>query len=471
MNATIPLAEPRLNLGSIVRLVQAGDYAKARATLLRIAPEHPRDAQLQQLLGHACLNLGQLAEAIAAYEKAVSLAPGDAATSACLALALQLAGKSAPAKMAAHRALAIDPHEIVALKVMARVAVDQQAGEEALAWCDRLAGIAPTDTDLANLRDAAESIIASATRTLADLPDENLRQHLQALLDEVGFRRLQKIGFHLQANDYYSPLNDCKFLEENLDLWTKPNPEPVCINWRRAAQLTLAGDLSPFIAELCDVPTQPPADQSAYGWKNNFWENADALVQYSLVRHFRPTRYVEIGCGWSSLMLKRALARNATDGAPCAVTLIEPYPNENLFRHFPPDWTIHLQMIQRADPAIFESLEAGDVLFYDGSHCSKVASDVNWFFFEVLPRVKPGVIIHLHDISLPQEYPHPWIFDRGQTWNEQYVLQAFLMHNPAYEVLIANRYLFMHHAAELKPLYHNLQPVFGSSFWMHKVAA
>jgi SAM-dependent methyltransferase len=78
------------------------------------------------------------------------------------------------------------------------------------------------------------------------------------------------------------------------------------------------------------------------------------------------------------------------------------------------------------------------------------------------------VLIHIHDISLPQEYPPPWIFDRGQTWNEQYVLQAFLMHNQAYKILIANRYLFCHRQNELENLFQKIQPVYGSSFWMEK---
>lgn len=88
-----------------------------------------------------------------------------------------------------------------------------------------------------------------------------------------------------------------------------------------------------FLGELADVPDEGPADGSRYGWKNHFWESADAMVHYGLVRAKRPARYVEVGCGWSSLLLAQALQRNAAEGHPCDVTLIEPYPRETIFDH------------------------------------------------------------------------------------------------------------------------------------------
>ena len=176
-------------------------------------------------------------------------------------------------------------------------------------------------------------------------------------------------------------------------------------------------------------------------------------------------KYVEIGCGWSSMLLQRALEKN---GTPCQVTLIEPYPNERIFSTLPKDWVHYPLMLQRAHLEIFESLSSGDVLFYDGSHCSKVASDVNFLFFEVLPRLQPGVLIHFHDIFLPDDYPEDWIFHRGQTWNEQYLLQAFLMNNSKYRVLIANRWLFRRSMEHLDRIYKGVQPSFGCSFWIVK---
>ena len=83
-------------------------------------------------------------------------------------------------------------------------------------------------------------------------------------------------------------------------------------------------------------------------------------------------------------------------------------------------------------------LQEGDLLFYDGSHVSKPCSDVNWIIFKVLPLLQKGVVVHFHDIFLPDDYPEEWIFERKQTWNEQYVLAAFLQSNSEWEVLLAN---------------------------------
>ena len=285
------------------------------------------------------------------------------------------------------------------------------------------------------------------------------------LLSKVDFKELQRYGFHLQRNDFYSPLNDCMFLDANRDLWAEPF-EPHDIDWNLAGQLEVAMEVSPFVCELADIPDDPPGKPGVYYWNNHFWNNADALVQYGLVRSRQPRRVIEVGSGWSSLLLARALARNKT---PCSVIQIEPYPNQNVFGYLPPDWIHYQCLLQRAPTEILETLAAGDILFYDGSHCAKVASDVNWLFFRVLPRLKPGVLIHLHDIFLPQEYPEEWIFRRGQSWNEQYVLQAFLMNNSDYKIVIANRYLFIHREKDLNALYGGIQPSHGVSIWMQKV--
>lgn len=298
------------------------------------------------------------------------------------------------------------------------------------------------------------------TDTTADVPRRQL-----AALAAAGPRAIQQAGYHLQPNDFYTPLNDLAFLEANRDLWAGAQPVDG-IAWEPARQLEVVAEVGQFVEELRDVPDRS-ATPGAFCWDNGFWNNSDALVQYGLVRSRQPRRYVEIGCGWSSLLLARALARNTR---ACEVDLVEPYGNDALLSTLPAAWSLHRTPLQRAPLSLVERLAAGDVLFYDGSHCAKVASDVNWFFFRLLPRLRPGVLIHLHDIFLPEDYPETWIFDRGQTWNEQYLLQAFLMHNDAYRVLIANRYLFRLHADTLERHYRGVQPTWGCSFWLEKLA-
>jgi hypothetical protein len=288
------------------------------------------------------------------------------------------------------------------------------------------------------------------------------------VLRNASYQDIQELGYHFQANDYYSPLNDLRFLRENPDLWKTPFV-PLDIDWRIEHQMSVAGEIAPFLEELRDVP-ENSADPGRYHWNNNFWNNADALVQYGLLRSRKPSRVVEVGCGYSSLLMARALAINDAEPgrAPTKVTLIEPHPNAGVLAGIPGHWEFHKTPLQRAPAEIFAALGPGDFLFYDGSHCCKVASDVNWMFFRILPMLASGVLIHVHDIFFPVEYPEPWIFERGQTWNEQYCLQAFLMNNSRYSIEIANACLAWHRGPEVAQLYKGIQPHSGASFWMIK---
>ena len=289
-----------------------------------------------------------------------------------------------------------------------------------------------------------------------------------ASLRQAGFARLQTLGWHFHRRDFYSPLNDVTFLRQNRDLWTPHEPADIDLDLDR--QLAVAREVSRYVEELRDVPAHSD-DPTVYHWQNDFWNNADALVQYGLMRARKPRLVIEIGCGYSSLLLARAAKTNEVERSHrTEVTQIEPYPRREVMARLPGHWKRHECILQRAPLEVFDALDDGDFLFYDGSHCAKVASDVNWFFFRVLPRLRAGVLIHLHDIFFPQEYPEPWIFDRGQTWNEQYVLQAFLMNNPRYRVEICNSHVCHHRSEELKALYKGVAPFWGCSIWIRKLS-
>jgi hypothetical protein len=300
---------------------------------------------------------------------------------------------------------------------------------------------------------AAPDPIAAAIEVLKDVPPAEL----------------QARGYGLQRSDYYSALNDLRFLEANRDLW-HDRPLPRGIAWDFDAQIALLRRISGRLEELRDVPWDAPADRPAYHWDNDFWRGADALVQYALVRELKPARVVEIGCGWSSLLLARALEANASETAGAAVVeQIEPYPRRELLAALPEQWTLHETILQRAPTRLFEELRENDICFYDGSHVSRTASDVNWFFFEVLPRLAPGVVVHLHDIFWPADYPDEWIFERGQTWNEQYLLQAFLMGNDAWEVLVANQALLHARRPQLEEVFRGVgDSISGVSVWLRR---
>jgi SAM-dependent methyltransferase/predicted O-methyltransferase YrrM len=290
-----------------------------------------------------------------------------------------------------------------------------------------------------------------------------------ATLRETPVAEIQRRGFHFQQRDYYSALNDIAFLEENRDLWHE-RPLPRGVDWDLEAQLELVRRVAPYVHELADVPQDMPPGPPRYHWRNDFWSGADALIQYGLLRDAKPSRVVEIGCGWSSLLMAAALARNEGEGAAVAVVdQIEPYARKQLLSALPDHWKLHEEILQRAPLEPFEALAEGDVCFYDGSHVARAGSDVVWFFSEVIPRLAPGVIVHVHDIFWPADYPDPWIFERGQTWNEQYVLQAFLMYNREFEPLVCNSAVFGAYPAEMEELFGSLPTVrMGGSFWMRK---
>jgi predicted O-methyltransferase YrrM len=269
------------------------------------------------------------------------------------------------------------------------------------------------------------------------------------VLRTVPFEALQRRGWHFQPNHFYWPLNDVDFLAANAELW-HGRGLPKGIDWDLDAQLALAAEMDGYRHELADVPREPRPGHTEFVWENNAFGGADAVVYYGMVRSLQPRRVVEVGAGWSSLLLARALARNAQ---PCAVTLVEPEPNPELFAVLPADWSVRRCILQHADLALFDDLQAGDVCLFDGSHCVRTASDVTWFFFEVLPRLASGVVVQIHDMLFPEEYLDRWVYDEGLSWNEQYLVQAFLMHNDAYHMRIANHMLWVERRADIDRLH------------------
>ena len=232
----------------------------------------------------------------------------------------------------------------------------------------------------------------------------------------------------------------------------------------------LLGELRPYLRELEDVATRAARKPrrvrpAGAGRCTGF----DAFAYYGLVRHLRPQHVVEAGVGWSTLMLRRALEAN---GDSADVTLIDPFPDPTLVGDLRPGWRTIESMVQNADLTVFDGLRAGDILFYDGSHCVQTAGDVNWMLLEVMPRVAEGVWFHFHDIFWPADYPASWLLDDGLSWNEQYALQAFLMHNEAWRPRLAvsllrstRRHLFADLADPRWP-YDG-----GASVWLEKVSA
>jgi hypothetical protein len=144
-----------------------------------------------------------------------------------------------------------------------------------------------------------------------------------------------------------------------------------------------------------------------------------------MFRHFQPRLIIEVGSGFSSLVAAEAIAKNKDSALIC----IEPFPPDFLRAGFPGLRSLIEKKVQDMDVEFFSQLQSGDILFIDSSHTVKIGGDVNFLFLEVLPRLKPGVIVHVHDIFLPFDYRRDWVIDEFRFWSEQYLLQAFLTFN------------------------------------------
>jgi len=208
------------------------------------------------------------------------------------------------------------------------------------------------------------------------------------------------------------------------------------------------------------------------------FESVDAEVLYAMIRGSKPARVLEIGSGWSTLLSLRALEANRAEsgGDPAArLTAIEPYPHafvRDAIAARPELAEMLDEQVQGLPLDLFSSLGAGDILFIDSSHVLRIGSDVQYEFLEILPRLRPGVLVHVHDIFLPGEYPRDWVFGpEHRFWNEQYLLQAYLIGNARTEVVWGSSWMHRRHPEALEKAFasYDRDTRFPGSFWFRTV--
>jgi predicted O-methyltransferase YrrM len=283
---------------------------------------------------------------------------------------------------------------------------------------------------------------------------------------------LQRLGVSLVFNNFHSPIPDLRSLDDSA--WRRQT-ELAGIDLREPEQLGLISQLAELYgAEFNQLPLKEDGGGlSRFYVKNDWFESVDCEMAYSIIRHFKPRRIVEIGSGYSTLLIVQALRVNQREGNGGQILGIDPTP------WVPQDglsdlYSVQVTEVQKVPLSTFSLLSANDILFIDSSHVLKMGSDVQYEYLEVLSRLQPGVIVHVHDIYLPATYPRPVMMDHHHFWNEQDVLQAFLIGNSQYEVLLAAHYLHLHHPqvlADLIPSYDPMDPRFGpSSFWMRRIS-
>jgi hypothetical protein len=267
---------------------------------------------------------------------------------------------------------------------------------------------------------------------------------------------------------FYSPIVDPE--ESSRDagrIWsTEKSLHGVDLN--PASHYHLLHNVFPKLIDGYDYPTTGPSDATLghfYDFNGQF-ERQDPRVAFCLLKMIRPRRIVEVGSGYSSLLMMDVNQRFLD--SKVAITCIEPYPRPFLkLAHASGSIALIENRMQTVDESVFTTLMDGDVLFIDSSHVSKTGSDVNRLILEILPILTPGVYIHFHDIFLPFDYPQSWVCEHGFSWNEQYMLQAFLTFNPHFSIVYGSAIARRCYPDDLKAFLGE-NPMEGGSLWLRR---
>jgi predicted O-methyltransferase YrrM len=279
----------------------------------------------------------------------------------------------------------------------------------------------------------------------------------------------QERGVHVIPNRFDQPVPDTRTLKP--DLWQRPS-QLVGIRMNEPGQLELLTQFAErYKGEYEVLPRVKTSVPYQYYLNNDSFVGVDGEILYCMIRHFKPRKIFEVGSGNSTYLAAQAVLKNEEeDGHSCQLTAFEPYPNDLLRAGFPGLARLDTIQAQHIPLKKFDELGDGDILFIDSSHVLKIGSDVQYLFLEVLPKLRKGVLVHVHDIFLPAEYPRKWIMKERWFWNEQYLLQAFLTFNDSFDVCWAGYFMHLNHSAELERAFdsYDREETWPGSFWMRK---
>lgn len=250
-----------------------------------------------------------------------------------------------------------------------------------------------------------------------------------------------RAGFQIRSHHYYEPT----YSESHLPNNTASERRLPGLDFNEDAQLRL---LSEFVysEELVRLPLEKPS-AAQFGYRNNMYSFGDAEIYYSMIRAKKPRRIIEIGSGNSTLTALLAIAANKADDPAydCEITCLEPYEMPWLEST---GVKVVRERVETVSLELFDPLERNDILFIDSSHVIRPWGDVLREFQEIVPGLASGVLIHVHDIFTPRDYPEHWLRGERRLWNEQYLVESFLAFNSRFEVLCASNWLKHHHFEE-----------------------
>jgi hypothetical protein len=291
------------------------------------------------------------------------------------------------------------------------------------------------------------------------------RRRARSAITRALERPLHSAGFDFEIRSFYSPIPALERLGD--EVFERRSPLAGIRPFDLDAQLRLIEEeLAPFIAEF-DPPAGPSGDRFTYHLENGLFQGGDADLLYAMIRRHKPRRVLELGAGFSTLVSAAAVRANRAEGHETALISCDPYA-------IPPppgaiDGLAEILAVAAEDlgPEQTDALGAGDILFIDSSHTVRTGGDVVHLLLDVVPALAPGVLVHVHDVFLPYEYPREWLERNRWYWAEQYLLQALLVGNERLEVLIAAHALFRERPEALGRAIPHLQPEHPPlSFWM-----
>lgn len=274
-----------------------------------------------------------------------------------------------------------------------------------------------------------------------------------------------KLGILPVLDHYYQPMiNPKKHLTKSL----RNDRELQGIDYNTEEQLDLLAQFN-YNEELLKFPLRKKKDIEFY-YDNDSYCSGDAEYLYNIVRHFKPNRIIEIGSGNSTLMVRNAVTANKLDNSNyhCYHICIEPYEQPWLEKI---EVELIREKVENIDKSFFQKLESKDILFIDSSHIIRPQGDVLFEYLKLLPTLKSGVLIHVHDIFTPKDYLNSWVFENHFLWNEQYLLEAFITYNSKFKIIGALNYLthnYRKEFAEKCPIFAKQQGREPGAFWMIK---
>ncbi|MCL4503941.1 MAG: class I SAM-dependent methyltransferase [Deltaproteobacteria bacterium] len=261
------------------------------------------------------------------------------------------------------------------------------------------------------------------------------------------------LGIHVLPVHYYSPVPNILELERTKGIWARKSELPgISIDIDDQVE-NLRMICLPWMGEVLGNKIYLDGVMGGFGPGFGYIE-AQAL--HAIIRHYKPKKIIEVGCGVSTYCMISASKKNTEEvNQTSKIICIEPYPSPKL--NALSEIEMIPEKVQNVPIEPFERLEDGDLLFIDSSHTVKPGSDVNYLILEVIPRLKPGVVVHFHDIFLPYDYQRD-VLSTFLHWTETSLLRAFLINNNKVKIIFCMSQLHYERKDILKEVFPEYTP-------------